>query len=246
MRNKLVYVLCWFIPSRQMRHRLWDWAQRAQYKNNIIEVVHPNGKRIRVKRVKGCKFTFTGDNNHIVLHKPLGKSQIKINVSWGVYAELYPSTKYQRKINIIKTGGQHETNRIVIGRDLRTTDWTSILLAHGSGDVIIGDNCLFAVDVIFRTGDFHTIYCANTGRVLNFNKSITIGNHVWIAERVILLKGAGVADNSIVGARSLVNKKFDKTNIIIAGVPAKIVKEEINWDVCPPNQYAMNNNLQVD
>ena len=44
-----------------------------------------------------------------------------------------------------------------------------------------------------------------------------------------MLKDVTIPPNSIVGADSLVNKSFDRENIIIAGTPAKIVKENINW-----------------
>ena len=34
----------------------------------------------------------------------------------------------------------------------------------------------------------------------------------------------------MVAACALVNKKFDNENIILAGIPAKIIKENILWD----------------
>ena len=241
MKKFLINLVCCFVPSGKMRHKIRRFAKRTKSRNNIIEIVKADGRRVRVKRVPGCRFDFTGDNNHVVLHEPLGKLTLDVNVSWGVYIELGTSTQWQRKIRIVKQFGNKETNRVVIGDELKTTAMVNILLGHGGGDVIIGDDCMFAVDVVFRTGDFHTIYSTDDGRVLNFNQSINIGNHVWLGERVLVLKGARVSDNSIVGARSLVNKKFEQSNIIIAGVPARIVKENVNWDKRPPYHYALDN-----
>lgn len=65
---------------------------------------------------------------------------------------------------------------------------------------------------------------------LNPNADIEIGNHVWIAQGVSILKGAKIPSNCIVGAKSLVNKKFEEVNCIIAGIPAKIIKRGVNWD----------------
>lgn len=31
--------------------------------------------------------------------------------------------------------------------------------------------------------------------------------------------------------------------MVVAGVPARIVKENINWDARAPHQYALENNL---
>ncbi len=46
---------------------------------------------------------------------------------------------------------------------------------------------------------------------------------------VSILKGATIFDNSIVAFGSIVTKSFTETNVIIAGIPAKIVKTNINW-----------------
>ena len=46
----------------------------------------------------------------------------------------------------------------------------------------------------------------------------------------ILLKNTQVADNSIIGAASVVTKKFNDSNVIIAGNPAKVIKGDITWE----------------
>jgi len=46
-----------------------------------------------------------------------------------------------------------------------------------------------------------------------------------------------IPDNTIVGAGSIVVGKFNKTNTIIAGVPAKIVKENIVWRIENPESF---------
>jgi acetyltransferase-like isoleucine patch superfamily enzyme len=97
--------------------------------------------------------------------------------------------------------------------------------------IFVGKDCLFANNVIFETGDSHTIYSLKSREKLNFGGNICIGNHVWVAEDVKFLKNSSVNDDSIVGTRALVNKKITKSNVVIAGVPAKIVKEGINWDI---------------
>lgn len=244
MKKKIVYVLCWFVPSRRLRHRLHDWAKRRKAQNNVIEIVKQDGRHVRVKHVRGCRFIFTGDNNHVVLHEPLGKLDLYVRVSSGVYIELQSSTQWQRKIIVLKEYGETETNKIVVGEQLKIANTVTFLLGHGGGDICIGNDCMFASNVVFQTGDFHTVFDVNTGRVLNFNDDIVVGNHVWLATGCMLLKGANIADNSVVGARSIVNKKFDKPNVVIAGAPAKIVKENVNWDVRAPHQYAMENNLK--
>ena len=56
------------------------------------------------------------------------------------------------------------------------------------------------------------------------SKGIKIGNNVWIGAKVTFLDGASIGNNSDVAAGAVVNGVFPN-NVIIGGVPAKILKE---------------------
>ena len=88
---------------------------------------------------------------------------------------------------------------------------------------------MFSKDINIRTGDGHAIVNKKTGERINPSKDVTIGNHVWIGMRGIFLKGTSIGDNSVVGASSIVTKKIEKSNVAIAGNPAIVVKENIDW-----------------
>ena len=66
---------------------------------------------------------------------------------------------------------------------------------------------------------------------------ICIGDHVWIGYGSKILKNSVVSNDSIIGTCSLINKKFYQSNIIIAGIPGRIVKEHVNWDRRAPIYY---------
>ena len=66
---------------------------------------------------------------------------------------------------------------------------------------------------------------------------IYIGNHVWIGAWARLCKDVYIPDGCIIGMGSIVTKKFTKKNSIIAGNPAKVVKEDVNWVRESPNFY---------
>lgn len=54
-------------------------------------------------------------------------------------------------------------------------------------------------------------------------KPVKIGNNVWIGENVVILAGAEIGDGCIVGANTVVSKKFEPESII-AGSPGKVIK----------------------
>ena len=121
-----------------------------------------------------------------------------------------------------------DNNRIEIGR-LVTMEGDVELDACEGKSIIIGDGCMLSHNIAFRTTDSHTIIDVN-GKRINPAKDIIIGKHVWIGVDCMFLKGSTIPDNCIVGAKSLVSASLDvRENSLIAGNPARMIKENINW-----------------
>lgn len=76
--------------------------------------------------------------------------------------------------------------------------------------------------------DGHLVYDANK-HLLNPDGEIVIENDVWVGCRCLLLKNVYIARGSILASGSLLNKKIEKPNSLIAGVPALIKKNSIFW-----------------
>ena len=101
---------------------------------------------------------------------------------------------------------------------------------HEAGEVIVGDQCLFSHGISIRPSDAHRIFDLTSGERINPAAPIQIGNHVWIGEQVSIMKGAQIPDGCVVGIGSIVTGRFDTPNCILAGAPARIVRENIRWD----------------
>lgn len=119
--------------------------------------------------------------------------------------------------------GQH----LIIGK--RTSIQECRFLCEEGCSIEVGDDCLFSYDINIRTTDAHSIVDTVTNERTNPAASIKIGNHVWIAQDVIVSKGVKIANNCVIGARSFVNRPQPESNTIIAGIPAKVVRSNINW-----------------
>ena len=121
-------------------------------------------------------------------------------------------------------------NIVEIGEYTTIKDANFFLVSSENTKVILGKDCMLSYDITIRPNDGHTIYDINTRQVKNTPQDTIIGDHVWIGAKAVILKGAKIPSNSIIGACSLVNKVFLEENTIIAGIPAKIIEKEINWD----------------
>ena len=57
-------------------------------------------------------------------------------------------------------------------------------------------------------------------------RPVTIGNDVWIGDRVIILAGVEIGDGCIIGAGSVVTKSIPAYSIA-AGVPCKVIRSRL-------------------
>ncbi|NBL00450.1 MAG: acyltransferase, partial [Erysipelotrichia bacterium] len=117
-----------------------------------------------------------------------------------------------------------------IGGGISIGKATFAMANEDSPTILIGEDCMISNDVVFRATDGHVVYDIDTYEYLNPAKPIIIHDHVWIGHTTTLLKGSEILSNSIVGACSVVTKKFTLENIAVGGNPAKIIKKRINWD----------------
>ena len=88
---------------------------------------------------------------------------------------------------------------------------------------------LFSRKINLSITDFHSIFDIKTCTRINTPENILIGKEVWVCNDVDFSKGTIISDNSIIAKKSLVNKKFTQQNIIYAGIPAKMVRENVEW-----------------
>jgi len=93
----------------------------------------------------------------------------------------------------------------------------------------IGAGSLFAYDIEVRTGDSHSILDAATGQRLNPAADVEIGERVWVGARAMILKGARVPSDSVVAAAAVVTRAFTRPGVVLAGHPARIIREGIRW-----------------
>lgn len=87
----------------------------------------------------------------------------------------------------------------------------------------LGHNVHITDGVKFLTHDGGTLLFRHEYNDLEITKPIVIGDNVYIGNNAVILPGVHVGDNVIIGACSVVTKDIP-SNVVVAGVPAKIIK----------------------
>ncbi len=77
-----------------------------------------------------------------------------------------------------------------------------------------------------RLGSFCRLHaCVNIGASGGKNEAPKIGDNVYIGPSVVIFGAITIADNVTIGANATVNKSCHKQNVVLAGTPAIVVKE---------------------
>lgn len=172
----------------------------------------------------------------------------------GTYFALDPSAKLNIRGNLrLNTNCFQENGRVT---NLRM-DAESQLLVHGNfdifygGDIIcfagsnlelgsgfcnsnlllrcteniwIGEDVAISHNVTIMDSDAHEI----VGNKHVKTQPIRIGNHVWIGSGAKILKGVTVGNGAVIAAGAVVTRNIPD-RCMAAGVPARVIKREIDW-----------------
>lgn len=156
--------------------------------------------------IKHCRFEIHGSKNTIII---------------GDDCALYGLRIYTNSDN----------NKLVIGKRTKVNaskKQRTLFNPCDGSEIIIGNDCLFSNNIEIHTTDYHKIMV--NGIRKNTAQSVIIRDHCWIGLQSLILKGTFLAENVIIGAKSLVNKRFEEPNSVIAGNPARIIKGGVEWE----------------
>lgn len=88
----------------------------------------------------------------------------------------------------------------------------------------IGKQVAISHDVTIMDSDAHNISYEG----YQMTRPIIIGDNVWIGSKALIMKGVKIGDGAIIAASSVVTKDVP-SNSMVAGVPAKVIKENVKW-----------------
>ena len=112
-------------------------------------------------------------------------------------------------------------NNVVLGNNFYA-NFNLVLVDDGL--ITIGDNVMIGPNVTIAT-PLHPLNAKKRNSENNQkNLPVKIGNNVWIASNAVILPGVTIGDNSVIAAGAVVTKDVPE-NVLVAGVPARIMKK---------------------
>ena len=104
----------------------------------------------------------------------------------------------------------HENGKLIVGRRVYMNRYCMVSV-HGF--VEIGDNSIFGPGVKIFDNNHKFNYEAGVSSQLSVGR-IMIGRNCWIASNVIILKGAEIGDNCVIGAGCIIKEKIPSGSIV--------------------------------
>lgn len=91
--------------------------------------------------------------------------------------------------------------------------------------IVIGDDVIIARDVVIRDNDGgHQILTEGYRKTA----PVIIGNHVWIGQGAMIMKGVTIGDGAIIGAGAWVTTNV-KPRALVMGDPARMIQKNKDW-----------------
>ena len=135
---------------------------------------------------------------------------------------------FQHVLKIMAKGG----NSAMIGNDVYIAKGNKLTIGSGCRinekvhleKVIIGNDVLIApnVAVLSRMHEFSRTDIPMSLQGYQAEKTVTIGNDVWLGRNVVVLPGITIGNGAIVAAGAIVTKDVPEFSIV-AGVPARVI-----------------------
>lgn len=218
--------------------------------NPIFEdnYIYYNDERIfSLDEIENVKLNISGCGHIIKLNAFLGRGTLNIIINGKDNTFVFGknNTINQTIYSVYSTApGKIPVNSMInIGSGNIFNGSLVVLAPFDSGKKVeIGNNNLFAGNINIKGGSEHLVFDISTKIQLNKEENIILKDNIWICENVTILNKTKISSNSVVALSSIVNSSFDKENVLIAGSPARIKKENIMWHIAVDDSYLKTQN----
>lgn len=219
---------------------MFNFLPYKTYGSNNKIIIVKNGKKQELKhKIRGLTIDIAGNNNYVEIEFPTAFEKTLIKMRGNEIKFIMKKTSSIMKDVFFDLENYAE---VYIGEDSRFNTKNTWICVNNNitgqpHKLVIGKNAQMGANLLIRTADGHSLF--NDGEELPYNEpqDVIIGDDVWVATNCTILKGAVIPSNTVVGASSVVTKKFTEEGTILAGNPAKVIRKNISWKRKPYGPY---------
>lgn len=184
------------------------------------------------------------DNGKIIC---CGKTVFDVSESAKIYlcsdlifgANLRKGSTAETHLKIKNNGKLHVNGRyqVFFGSSIEVFDGGALTLGKGyintggaiacAKSITIGNGVFIGRNTYITDSDHHRLMYEES-EIINEPEAVNIGNHVLIGFGAVVLKGVTIGDGAVIAAGAVVTRDVPP-KCVAAGVPARIIKEDVIW-----------------
>ena len=162
-------------------------------------------------KIKNSKIIFKGSNNFLYCDESITLQDCNLNFAGDNSIIFLSNSVHPYRLNVLINN-----NSVLYFGSNNFFNTQSIVTIYLSEEkhFFCGNNGMFSTGIFFRNADPHLIYDSKTYKRLNKTKSIYLGDHVWIGQNSLILKGTKIDSGSIIGGGSVISGKHISHNTV--------------------------------
>ncbi len=167
----------------------------------------------------------------------------EVNIHGNVFLNYYPCYKWAKQHTLfsVAAGASFTANNrieIAFGNTVSVSSNATMTMGYlftGVNTNIVchhkmdfGNNVMLGRDVCVFDSDYHKIYDEREN-IINDDKSVTVGDSVWIGARSMILKGSIIDNGAIISANSMVMGNVEGNRVFINKREMRSVGQNVMW-----------------
>lgn len=208
--------------NRCLRTLYYHWLQhesKHSYTHGSDNKVINKGLKVK------SRIQIRGNNNQIVIEDGAALLNTTVRITGNNCTVVLKEHCYVIEAEIFVENNNCKAEigeKTFVGRD------THIACSEDNSELIIGRDGMISSYCQVRTGDSHSVTDLEGNRI-NPAASVYIGDHCWLGEGSKVMKGVTLSKDTVVSTGAIVTKSFG-SNVLLGGMPAKVLKENISWN----------------
>jgi len=134
----------------------------------------------------------------------------RLRMHCGKHVRIHPTASIRNAHNVYVGANSHI--------NLNCCVW-----AGETSKIVLGDNLLMGPNVQIHASKHGMAAGVPMTLQPRLYADVIIGNDVWLCAGCIITAGVIIADGVVVAANAVVTKSIDEENVVVGGVPARII-----------------------
>jgi len=113
--------------------------------------------------------------------------------------------------------------------------FNSEFFTMNGGSVIIcakhikfGEDVMLGRNIIIYDSDYHQVL-NDEGNMKNSSKEVTINDHVWLTNQIMVMKGVTIGIGTIVSPYTVIRKDLPEYSLVVSSNSSKVISDNIHW-----------------